>query len=58
MNAFVVDESHVDYIRLHHTDIQKVQMIPHGGIVQTEIQPYEKRKKDVVWFLCQTGENT
>ena len=50
MNAFVVDESHVDYIRLHHTDIQKVQMIPHGGIVQTEIQPYEKRKKDVVFF--------
>ncbi len=50
MNAFVVDESHVDYIRLHHPGIKKVQMIPHGGIIPAEVQSYEKRKKDVVFF--------
>lgn len=50
MNAFVVDESHADYIRLHHPGIRKVQMIPHGGIMPAEVQPYEKRKRDLVFF--------
>lgn len=50
MNAFVVDESHADYIRLHYPNIQTVQMIPHGGICRAEIQRYEKRKKDIVFF--------
>lgn len=50
MNAFVVDESHADYIRIHHPDVQKVQMIPHGGIMPAEVRPYESRTKDVVFF--------
>ncbi len=50
MNAFVVDESHADYIRIHHPDVQKVQMIPHGGIMPAEVQPYESRTKDVVFL--------
>lgn len=50
MNAFVVDESHVDYIQSHHPNIRTAQMIPHGGIKRTDIQPFKNRKNGIVFF--------
>lgn len=50
MHAFVVDESHVDYIYRHHPNIRTAQMIAHGGIRRTEFKAYGERTKAVVFL--------